>query len=168
MHMNLLKKIKQGIQDHKITSLLSWVITLQLMGYFMGQLTQDNITPWYDQLLKSSLTPPPITFAIVWPILYTVLAIIGSTIFSKHKTYSKKIKYLYSVQLILNWAWTPIFFHLHWVGTALFVLSSILFLTSALTIDIYAKNKKMFFLLTPYLIWIAFATYLNAVIWIHA
>ena len=30
---------------------------------------------WYDQLNKSQLTPPDSWFGIVWPILYTLMAI---------------------------------------------------------------------------------------------
>ena len=50
-----------------------WAVALELVGYFLGQITQVNLSVWYHSLIKSTLTPPPITFAIVWPALYLLL-----------------------------------------------------------------------------------------------
>jgi translocator protein len=165
--MDTLKAQKHATRRLNLMYFLCWIVILQLVCYLMGQITQANLSTWYHPLIKSTLTPPSITFAIVWPVLYVLLAILGAMIFSKENQYSPKIKGLYLTQLILNCSWTPIFFYLHWVGTALFVLSSMVVITTALIIASYAKNKKIFFLLMPYLIWIIFATYLNAIIWLH-
>jgi translocator protein len=165
--MDALKAQKHPTKRLNLMYFLCWIVILLLVSYFMGQITQVNLSVWYQPLIKSTLTPPPITFAIVWPALYVLLAILGAMIFSKENQYSPKIKVLYLTQLILNWSWTPIFFYLHRVGIALFFLSSMVVITTALIIEGYAKNKMIFFLFMPYLIWIIFATYLNAIIWLH-
>ena len=165
--MDVLKAAKPSTRRLNRMYFLCWIVILQVVCYFMGQITQANLSAWYHPLIKSTLTPPPIMFAIVWPALYVLLAVLGAMIFSKETQYSQKIKVLYLTQLILNCSWTPIFFYLHWVGIALCVLSSMVVITTALIIAGYAKNKKIFFLLMPYLIWIIFATYLNAIIWLN-
>jgi translocator protein len=165
--MDAFKALKPPMNALNLIYFLCWIVILQLAGYFMGQITQENLIAWYHPLIKSTLTPPPITFAIVWPALYLLLAVLGSMVFSKENLYPSKIKILYLMQLILNWSWTPIFFYLHWVGAALFVLSSMVVITTVLIIQGYSENKKILLLLMPYLVWIIFATYLNAIIWLH-
>lgn len=167
MHMKTLKSLKKLIKHHDFFYLFIWILMLQIVSYSIGQLTQTNLSSWYNPLIKSTLTPPAITFAIVWPILYTLLAVLGAIIFSPNSMTQKKIKVIYCVQLILNWSWTPIFFYLHWVGIALFILNIMLILTCVLIIQLYSTNKNLALLLIPYLIWIAFAAYLNAVIWMN-
>ncbi len=146
--------------------LFIWIITLQIMGYCMGVLTQENLTPWYTTLTKSALTPPDHVFAIVWPILYLVLAVVGFNIFLKKNQCTAKEKYVYGIQLILNWLWSPIFFHFHAVGAALIILAMMVLLTIILVYMLYSRHRILALLLIPYLAWILFATYLNAIIWV--
>ncbi|MCH9757081.1 MAG: tryptophan-rich sensory protein [Gammaproteobacteria bacterium] len=141
-----------------------WIIALQSVGYLMGIITQANLEPWYYHLTKSSLTPPDISFAIVWPILYVLLAIVGFNLFLKKNLCSVRQQTIYSAQLILNWLWSPIFFSLHWPWFALVILGLMVTLTAILIYDLYEQHKKLALLLIPYLVWIVFATYLNGVI----
>jgi len=147
--------------------LFLWIVIFQGVGFFMGKITQINLNPWYSSLSKSVLTPTDVTFAIIWPILYVFLAILGFKIFIKENLFSRKIKLIYGVQLLLNWLWTPIFFGLHWVGMALCILSVMLILTGMLTVELHHRKKKLTLLIAPYFIWIIFATYLNGTIWIN-
>jgi len=88
-----------------------WVICFQVIGAFLGFVTRENIHPWYDDLAKTSLTPPAIIFSIVWPILYITLAISGYLLWqNRHNVRFKKVSYCFMVQMLMNWAWTPIFF----------------------------------------------------------
>jgi translocator protein len=143
---------------------LAWVIVLQLSGYLMGILTEANLEPWYRLLDKSSLTPPGVVFAIVWPILYCLLSVAGYCIFLKETGASKLIKALYVIQLVFNLSWTPLFFGLHWIGMAFSVLIFTVLFTFYLMVRLYqAEQKKLMFLLMPYWLWICFASYLNMV-----
>ncbi|MDF1678822.1 MAG: tryptophan-rich sensory protein [Legionellaceae bacterium] len=131
----------------------------------MGVLTQENLTPWYATLTKSALTPPDHVFAIVWPILYLLLAVVGLNLFLQKNQCTTKEKYTYSIQLILNWLWSPIFFHFHAIGTALIILAIMVLLTTTLVYMLYARHRMLALLLMPYLAWILFATYLNTIVW---
>ncbi|MFO8677336.1 TspO/MBR family protein [Legionella pneumophila serogroup 1] len=92
------------------TELIAWIITFEAIGFFLGMLTQANIPSWYEELNKSGLTPPGPVFSIVWSILYALLAIVGWVLWcSRNESEMRSVFYLYSVQMLMNWAWTPLF-----------------------------------------------------------
>ncbi|MDF1757070.1 MAG: tryptophan-rich sensory protein [Legionellaceae bacterium] len=144
------------------------IVAFQAIGYVMGLITKANIDPWYHNLIKSSLTPPDIYFGIVWTVLYILLAIIGVNIFTTEGHSKILQRTTYSSQMVLNWLWSPVFFSFHWVGVGFTIIILMTILTTVLIYSLYNGNKKMAFLLLPYLLWILFATYLNGFIWIYA
>lgn len=130
-------------------------------------LTQANIPSWYEGLNKSGLTPPGPVFSIVWSILYALLAIVGWVLWcSRNESEMRSVFYLYSVQMLMNWAWTPLFFVLHWTGLGLLWILVMAGLTGLLILSLKNKEKSIAILLLPYLVWLLFAAYLNGVIWI--
>lgn len=143
-----------------------WILILQVIGLMLGLMTKDNILSWYQLLHKSSLTPPPLLFSIVWPILYIMIALAGSSLWRQRNDPNAKLAfYFYSAQLIMNWIWTPLFFQLHYIG---FSFVWILTLTLLTLITIYLTKKKFKFaclMLVPYFLWLLFASYLNGTIW---
>ncbi|AAU26318.1 tryptophan rich sensory protein TspO [Legionella pneumophila subsp. pneumophila str. Philadelphia 1] len=130
-------------------------------------LTQANIPSWYEGLNKSGLTPPGPVFSIVWSILYALLAIVGWVLWcSRNESEMRSVFYLYSVQMLMNWAWTPLFFVLHWTGLSFLWILVMAGLTGLLMFSQTNKKKSLAILLLPYLIWLLFAAYLNGVIWL--
>ncbi|HCD9500106.1 TPA: tryptophan-rich sensory protein [Legionella pneumophila] len=130
-------------------------------------LTQANIPSWYLGLNKSGLTPPGPVFSIVWSILYALLAIVGWVLWcSRNESEMRSVFYLYSVQMLMNWAWTPLFFVLHWTGLGLLWILVMAGLTGLLILSLKNKKKSIAILLLPYLVWLLFAAYLNGVIWL--
>ena len=72
---------------------------------------------------------------------------------------------IYFVQLILNAAWTPIFFGLHRPDLAFFEIV-LLWLSILATIALFHPlNAGAAWLLVPYLAWVTFAAALNLAIW---
>jgi tryptophan-rich sensory protein len=61
----------------KLSGIILWVLIFQLLGYFIGRMTQVNIATWYQTLNKSALNPPDFIFPIVWGILYIMIALAG-------------------------------------------------------------------------------------------
>ena len=151
----------------KSISLICWILILQLIGYFLGQMTQHNIATWYLSLHKSSLTPPGIVFPIAWSILYTMLAISGWSLWQYRGQQQAKIALgVFSIQMLMNWLWTPLFFQLHLVGLSFFWIIGIALMT-LITILLTKKRFKLScIMLTPYFLWLVFASYLNGAIWI--
>lgn len=150
-----------------IIPLLIWILIFVLVGSLMGQLTAANMNQWYPGLHKSMLTPPDIVFSIVWTILYIVLAIVGWSLWmDRHKETSMYLLSLFSIQMLLNWAWTPLFFAFHWIGWALLDLTAMVLLCLLMIIQSMRELPFTAWLLTPYFVWLCFALYLNAVIWL--
>ncbi|HGL8961057.1 TPA: TspO/MBR family protein [Legionella pneumophila] len=140
---------------------------MKQLVFFLGMLTQANIPSWYEGLNKSGLTPPGPVFSIVWSILYALLAIVGWVLWcSRNESEMRSVFYLYSVQMLMNWAWTPLFFVLHWTGLSFLWILVMAGLTGLLMFSQTNKKKSLAILLLPYLIWLLFAAYLNGVIWL--
>ena len=114
----------------------------------------DNI--WYQSIEKSSLTPAPYVFGIVWPILYLSMGVV-----SYYK--SSKIYYLYLFQLLLNGSWSWLFFYFNLPLIALIDIY-LLILINCLIQQKIITNKVLFFIYLPYLLWILYASYLNLII----
>lgn len=150
----------------KIMPLVLWIVVLQLIGYGMGMMTEANLTPWYASLYKSSLTPPGFVFGIVWSILYVILAVVGWQLFERTPLVSMtQLRMTFVTQLILNWLWTPLFFHFHWVGAAFLCLIAIVLFTTGFLTVAWRQTRLLFWLMLPYWFWVCFASYLNFIIW---
>ncbi len=80
----ILAKIKQDMIQRAFSSLITWIVALQLLSVIIGYTTRFGMYPWYSQLLKSSLTPPGYIFAIVWPLLYFTLSISGWKLYTEN------------------------------------------------------------------------------------
>ncbi|MBM4210981.1 MAG: tryptophan-rich sensory protein [Gammaproteobacteria bacterium] len=147
-------------------SLIIWVVAIIAIGGVIGSLTKPEISAWYSTLHRSPVTPPNYIFPIAWTILYGIIGACGWLIW-RHQAFSKLsvIKTLYMTQLILNWSWTPLFFHYHLTGLSLVVLVAMDILVCALIWLAYKKMRAVSLLMIPYLSWILFATYLNFYIW---
>ena len=146
--------------------MLAWIIVFQLVGYLLGTMTQVNVATWYQALHKSSLTPPAIVFPIVWSILYVMIALSGWSLWQQRQHPKAKMALgFYSAQMILNWAWSPLFFNFHLIALSFYCIILITLLT--LITMLLTKNNFKFssIMLLPYLIWLIFASYLNGVLW---
>lgn len=131
----------------------------------MGQITRSNIS-WYHSLYKSSLTPPDVVFGVVWTFLYVIIALIGNFLWHyRDESKARGTWTLYIIQLLLNWAWTIIFFEFHLVFLAFLLIVVMIFIN----VNIVIKTKQRYYfaanMTIPYIIWLAFAGYLNFMIW---
>ena len=101
-------------------------------------------------------------FPIVWGILYLFIAIAGWLIFNQQVV---KPKILWLLQIILNAAWSWVFFGQHWVGAGLINLILILTTVGLLIRLCWRQQLKLAtFLLIPYQLWLVIATSLNVYI----
>lgn len=158
--------MNQGTKTNR--SLIIWTLSLIAIGGIIGSLTKPEISTWYRVLNRSNLTPPNYIFPIAWTILYGIIGACGWLIWRARSCPKLGvIKALYVTGLILNWSWTPLFFHYHLTGLSLIVLGAMDLLVSKLIFLTYPKIRTASLLMTPYLLWILFATYLNFYIWMY-
>lgn len=144
-----------------VLQILIWIAVFEMIGFFLGQITQANLNPWYDSLHKSSLTPPGYVFAVTWSLLYAILAFAGWDLFSNARAHNR-VLYLFSIQMIMNWCWTIFFFQYHWLLFSAIWLLALTGLTLWMTLILYKTRTWLGYLLTPYVIWLFFASWLNA------
>ena len=114
-----------------------------------------NSDDWYTGLIKSSLNPPSFVFGIVWPILYALMAIIAYKL-------AHKIAPIFIMQLVLNAAWSWIFFYFHAPFIALLDIGLLIYLNQRILMIIKKESGVLYFLYLPYILWLLFAAFLNA------
>ncbi len=143
------------------------VLACLLIGFLSSIATQTSIDTWYVTIEKPSFTPPNWVFAPVWIILYIMMGISAGIVWSKgfyHK-WVKTALYHFGFQLLLNAAWSIFFFGMRDPLIALLDILA-LFILLLFTIKWFkVVNPTAFYLLIPYVVWVAFAAALNFGIW---
>ena len=147
-------------------SLIRWALFLVpavvLLGFLSGQYAGSGAdNPWFAALHKPAIYPPPVTFAIVWTVLYGLMGFALALICSAWGArYRAPAVLAFVIQLALNLAWSPVFFGEHEITLALIILG-LLDLAALLALVLFWKVRRVAGLLLPYLAWILFATVLN-------
>lgn len=151
--MHMLKRILQLFAAVAI----SW-----LAGALGSIATVSNIPTWYAALEKPPLLPPNEVFGPVWSVLYTAMGVALFLVFISKKAGGKQQAYIaFGVQLLLNTAWSFVFFALH-VPWAALVVIALLIAAIIWTMRAFAPfSKPAVWLFVPYLAWVCFATYLT-------
>jgi tryptophan-rich sensory protein len=134
------------------------------IGWLGSRATLPEIPTWYAHLNKPSFNPPNYLFGPVWSTLYLLMAISQWMVWESKQ--NKSIKLFFALMLVCNALWSPVFFKYHQLGWALLVLAGYLITLGAWVRCLYQENKTAAYLQSPHLLWVSFATILNASIWI--
>lgn len=148
-------------------SFLRWALVLvplvMLLGFVSGRLAQsgpDN--PWFAGLVKPGIYPPPLTFAVVWNLLYLLMGIAVSMIAAARGAQGRSAALAaFAVQLVLSLAWSPMFFGMHQMTSALYLLVAIDIAVAVTLLLFWKVRSPAALLLVPCLAWVLFATVLN-------
>ncbi len=140
--------------------------TVLFGGILIGLLTRNRRDQWIKKLIRPKLNPLGWIFGPVWSTLYIMIGISGYLVWSVDMSFSNsKVWRVYFLQLLLNYAWPPLFFHFHNLfGSLVEIIAlwgSILWNISAF----YKVNSTAGLLLIPYYIWVSFASYISFEIW---
>lgn len=122
--------------------------------------------PAYEALAKPPLTPPSLVFPIAWSLLYLLMGYGAARVWRTGSPGRTGAIKTFGVQLALNFFWSLWFFGLQW---HLFAFLWLLLLAAAILWMIRAfspLDRTAARLQIPYLLWIAFAAYLNLGIWL--
>jgi translocator protein len=139
-----------------------------LAACFLASLPGALFRPgdWYEQLAKPAWRPPNRVFAPVWAVLYVTIAVSGWLVWREAGFAGAAFPLaVYALQLLLNAAWTPLFFGLRQplLGFADIVLLGLSIL--ATLVLFYPIHAGAALLLLPYLLWVGFAAALNFAVW---
>ena len=117
---------------------------------------------WYEALAKPSFTPPNWLFGPAWTFLYILIGIVGAKIYLSKNT--GKLMPLWIAQMVLNFAWSPVFFSLHWIEAALAIIAALLITIAAFIWQGRKSHPVAVRLFLPYLLWVTYAAALNGAI----
>lgn len=140
------------------------VVAIELLGGASGWLSNSGYgNAWFDALQKPPFMPPGWVFGVVWPILYGLLGIAVALIVAERTSDRRKLGLTsFIVQLLLNFAWSPIFFAAHQITLAKYVIFIMALLAAAAAGQFYRLRKTAGLLMLPYLVWLIFAAGLTA------
>ena len=138
------------------------VVAVAAIGGWLTSLGQPE---WYESLSKPSWTPPSWLFGPAWTVLYLLMAVAAWLVWRRAGFDGATAALtVFFIQLGLNLAWSGIFFALRSPGWAL-VEILILWVAIVVTIILFFRHSTLAgWLLVPYLLWVSFATALNAAI----
>jgi benzodiazapine receptor len=122
-----------------------------------------RIDDWYRALEQSALIPPDWALAPGWTGMYALAVVAGVTGWRAVRKSAKRawlISLFFSTPF-LNISWSGVFFYLPRANRALAQVA-MLWLSAAMLISLMVRFSRAAALyLTPYLLWVGFAVWLN-------
>ena len=147
------------LKNKFLSFILFFIITFSA-SFIGGLVTISFKDPWYSQLVKSNFNPPDWIFAPVWTALYLMMTL-AIWFFWHSKKRNLSTVYLYFIHILFNTTWSIVFFGLHQILLALFVLIGLIIMIIILMLRFKRVNIVSYYLMIPYLLWCCFALFLN-------
>ncbi len=150
----------------KKLNLLKLIVSLMLplsIGAIAGIFTMKAIPTWYASLNQPSFNPPNQVFGPVWTTLYFLMGISLFLIWKLDtgKERNRAIR-AFMIQLFLNFCWSFLFFYFHQLGLALVEVILLWLSIFVMILLFYRLRPLAAYLNIPYILWVTFATALNA------
>jgi translocator protein len=143
--------------------LFGWVAVSFVPAWFGQHFTAPE---WYRQLDRPVWAPPTWLFAPVWTLLYALMGIAAWLVWADRGFRRASVPLgLFLVQLVLNGAWSWLFFGVKRMDLALAEIIVLWLLILATMIGFLKIRPLAGWMLLPYLLWVGFATALNAALW---
>lgn len=134
---------------------LTWLLIVAAIA-MVGVRYRPGI--WYETLAKPFWTPPNWLFPPVWFSLYFLMTLAATRV---TLTGARRPLLIFFLQLILNGAWSWLFFGLHLPIVGLLDLVALVPLVAWCTQLFFENDRVAGYLLLPYLCWISYALTLN-------
>lgn len=148
-------------------SFVRWALVcvplILLLGILSGRLSNSGYgNPWFDALAKPAIMPPGWAFGVAWTILYILMGFALAIILNARGARAREAAIaLFAGQLVLNLAWSPLFFAAHKITLAFWLILALLVLAALTTAAFAGIRRAAALLMLPYLAWLGFAATLN-------
>ena len=154
------------MKKNKIRSYILFVALTEGVGALAGALTRQGVKASAN-IPKSPLTPPGAVFPVVWSVLFALLGVGAARIYETPASprRSQALR-LFAVQLAVNFVWSPLYFSARAYGFAFFWLCLLWVLILLMILSWRRLDRTAAALQLPYLLWTAFAGYLNLTTWL--
>lgn len=128
----------------------------------VGGLTTDT-GPWYQSLRQPPWKPPDWAFAPAWTAIFALAALAGARAWQAERAprWREGMLALFLANAFLNVLWSLLFFRLHRPDWALWEVALLWLSVLALIVYVAPRSRAAAWLLVPYLVWVAFAAWLN-------
>lgn len=146
-------------------SFLRWALftvpLVLLIGFAAGNLGGPD-TVWFAGLVKPAIYPPPVTFGIVWTVLFVLIGLALASVASAWGAPGRGLALVvFGLHFLVTQSWSLVFFGLQDMIAGLMVLGfGIASLLIALALVLRVRRTAALLLL-PYLAWLCFAGVLN-------
>jgi tryptophan-rich sensory protein len=146
---------------------LRWAVVtvplILLLGFGSSRIAPAGAeNRWYAALVRPGITPPDWVFPVAWSVLYILMGLALAMIINARGSRLRGLGIaLFVLQLLLNLAWSPLFFGMHQVSSALTLLVAIFVAALATTLVFGRIRSAAAWLMAPYLVWLCFAGVLN-------
>ena len=136
------------------------VITILVLA--IGGL-MTTVGPWYRGINKPGWNPPDWIFGPAWTVILGLAAFAGVLAWGNAATTGDRlwVAGLFGLNILLHMAWSPLFFNLRRPDWALIEVPFLWLSILALMIGLAPYSTLASWLLLPYLLWVAFAAFLN-------
>ncbi|MFN3474640.1 MAG: TspO/MBR family protein [Blastomonas sp.] len=148
-------------------SFLRWALLfvplVVLLGFGVSDFSgsgEDN--RWFQALQKPDAQPPGWAFGAAWSVLYVMMGLAVTVVVTARGARLRGLAVLlFFVQLALNLAWPIVFFGMHQVTIAFYLLVAV-FIAAFVTTIVFGRVRRLAaWLMVPYLAWLCFAAVLN-------
>ncbi|MEV0718800.1 TspO/MBR family protein [Asanoa sp. NPDC050611] len=129
----------------------------------IGGLGVSGTAEEYQALRQPGWAPPSWLFGPVWSALYATIALAGWLVW--RRTGFTTALWVWTAQLVLNAAWTPLFFGAGQYGLAFADIVAMWIAVVATIVLFWRVHRPAALLLVPYLAWVTYASALNLAIW---
>lgn len=151
------------ISKKGVFNLIIFLVSIMIVyssAIISGFFTSRGIDSLWYETIKPDLAPPNWVFAIVWNVLYLLIA------FSLYSAWNsgekrKRIALVFGINIFLSMLWSFIFFYIQNPLYAFIEIVALWISIIVLIIFAYKSKKLSGYLLVPYFFWVTFATTLN-------
>lgn len=154
--------MSRGVQ---VVGLVAWLL-LCFLAAAIGGAGSIAAPAFYAQLQQPEWAPPPSVFGPVWSLLYTLMAVAAWLVWRRGGFRANRLALgVFLAQLALNALWSWTFFAWQLGALSLVNITLLLALIVATIALFWRVQRWAAALLVPYLLWVGFATALNATLW---
>ncbi|MEV6238291.1 TspO/MBR family protein [Lentzea sp. NPDC051838] len=146
------------LRHHPVRVLFVFIVAVVVTAV-VGSLFSISAGDEYLALRRPGWAPPAWLFGLVWTVLYAMIAASGWLAWRNGASRAELT--VFGVQLVLNAAWTPLFFGLGWYGVAFAEIVLLWLAIVAVVVVFWWRSRAAALLLAPYLAWVSFAAALN-------
>ncbi|MEN2787894.1 TspO/MBR family protein [Sphingomonas qilianensis] len=145
-----------------------WIFPVFIAAMLAGSVallgaTITDTGAWYQALRKPDWAPPDAAYGVAWTVIYACTALAGVTGWLALSSWRERewLIGLFALNGFLNILWSLLFFRLHRPDWAAYEVIALWLSVAVLTVVAARRSWTSATLLLPYLLWVAFAGYLN-------